>query len=265
MYWFAIALIYQRCKYLHTHMPKEAIPGSLAARIKTAMNERSVTPGKFARLFEIAPSVLNAWLRGDIPPIYEPMVTKWLYEGIGPTKADLLALRTGNKRQAKDKPKEPPRPTMVEAIEQTIVKFKGLIGSELTVEQMEDYGLTHCELEDIAAVHKISIHDLKDLLESKPELKQAYDAGNAAGRMALRKRQFEIAQSNNNSSGVMSIFLGKNYLNQADKPLVDPSETKPERIVYKWADPDADNTEQLPKKKNLEETATTKGSRVVVN
>lgn len=43
------------------------------------------------------------------------------------------------------------------------------------------------------------------------------EKGRAQGRMALRRKQFEVAMSSNNAA--MLIWLGKNWLNQQENPI----------------------------------------------
>jgi|TARA_R110000824_G_scaffold2146_1_gene10147 hypothetical protein len=43
------------------------------------------------------------------------------------------------------------------------------------------------------------------------------EKGRANGKMALRRKQFEVAMSSNNAA--MLIWLGKNWLNQQENPI----------------------------------------------
>ena len=43
------------------------------------------------------------------------------------------------------------------------------------------------------------------------------EAGKANGKMALRRKQFEVAMTSNNAA--MLIWLGKNWLNQQENPI----------------------------------------------
>ena len=70
--------------------------------------------------------------------------------------------------------------------------------------------------EEIYAILSITYSELMrpEFKEYREKFEQAYLAGKEAGRNQLRNAQFKMAQK----SVPMSIFLGKQYLNQSDNP-----------------------------------------------
>lgn len=64
-----------------------------------------------------------------------------------------------------------------------------------------------------------------------------YNIKRSEGKVSLRRSQFQLAQKN----AAMSIFLGKNYLNQKEDPsvLIDQSSLT---IKFEWKAPDAVGT-----------------------
>jgi len=71
-----------------------------------------------------------------------------------------------------------------------------------------------CTQAEIASTVGVSV----DTLHRHPEFAEVYKRGAEGGRKSLRRMQFESATKGN---VVMQIWLGKQYLGQADKQLVD--------------------------------------------
>ncbi len=71
-----------------------------------------------------------------------------------------------------------------------------------------------CTQTEIASTAGVSV----DTLHRHPEFAEVYKRGAEGGRKSLRRMQFESATKGN---VVMQIWLGKQYLGQADKQLVD--------------------------------------------
>jgi hypothetical protein len=80
-----------------------------------------------------------------------------------------------------------------------------------------------CTQAEIASTVGVSV----DTLHRHPEFAEVYKRGAEGGRKSLRRMQFESATKGN---VVMQIWLGKQYLGQADKQLVDT------RVVRGMAD-----------------------------
>ena len=103
-------------------------------------------------------------------------------------------------------PKDPPpknlggRPHALTADEKTLATISGL-------------GQIQCTKRECAAVLKVHEDTFHKFLEDNPEAKAAYEDGKGAGKMSLRRKQFQLAERN----AAMAIFLGKNYLEQSDK------------------------------------------------
>ena len=66
---------------------------------------------------------------------------------------------------------------------------------------------------EVAGVLHVSETTLAKFFDDHPEVREAYDDGLQIGRGSLRRKQFKLADKN----AAMAIFLGKNYLDQADK------------------------------------------------
>ena len=80
-----------------------------------------------------------------------------------------------------------------------------------------------CTLEEIAGVLRVSEDTVERWCERTYELGFAdtYKKFSAYGKTSLRRQQFELAKKGN---ATMLIWLGKQYLGQADKPLPDESD-----------------------------------------
>lgn len=86
-----------------------------------------------------------------------------------------------------------------------------------------EFGRLQMTLEEIAGCLRCSrswvSHALADTDKAtRPELAAAYRAGKAERNKSLRRRQFDIADSDTHrGSAQMAIHLGKQYLGQSDK------------------------------------------------
>ena len=65
---------------------------------------------------------------------------------------------------------------------------------------------------DVEMVKKLS-----QIMCTPQEIAYIIEKGRASGKMALRRKQFEVAMTGN--SAAMLIWLGKNWLNQQENPI----------------------------------------------
>lgn len=82
-----------------------------------------------------------------------------------------------------------------------------------TLTQIYELAAMQCTYKEIAAELNVSSSTLQKFRNEFPEVEAAIDRGKDAGKLALRRLQFEQAQD----SVPMSIHLGKNILDQSDK------------------------------------------------
>lgn len=66
---------------------------------------------------------------------------------------------------------------------------------------------------EVASVLRVSIRVLQAFFAQHPEAREHMDDGQQEGRASLRRKQFAMAEKN----PAMAIWLGKQYLGQADK------------------------------------------------
>lgn len=84
-----------------------------------------------------------------------------------------------------------------------------------TLAQVRGLGQLLCTTKDCAAFFKVCEVTYLKFVKDFPEVQEAYDQGAGNGRISLRRYQFRLAEKN----ASMAIFLGKNYLDQADKTV----------------------------------------------
>ena len=91
---------------------------------------------------------------------------------------------------------------------------------EIDFEQVEKLCIMHCTGEEIAGFFNISYDTLARRIKTKYKLSFAdyFKRKSAAGKLSLRRAQFSAATAGNIS---MLIWLGKQYLGQADKQDTD--------------------------------------------
>lgn len=95
----------------------------------------------------------------------------------------------------------------------------------IDLEQAEKLGMLQCTLEECSAWFGIAI----STLASHKEFSQAYKKGKQNGKQSLRRYQWNMAKTNCS----MAIWLGKQYLGQADSP-VNEDDGKPQTADFKW-------------------------------
>lgn len=92
---------------------------------------------------------------------------------------------------------------------------------------LENLASIRCTYEEVALYHKCSVKTVKRALanprdenETNP-LREAWERGKTACAISLRRTQFSHAQLPNSAGVHMAIHLGKHYLGQTDKNLVE--------------------------------------------
>lgn len=87
-----------------------------------------------------------------------------------------------------------------------------LTPDEATLKQIEGLGRLQATVREAAAFFKVSPVTFEAFLK-QPGVREAFEEGKGQGLLSLRRSQFRLAESN----AAMAIFLGKNYLDQADR------------------------------------------------
>lgn len=81
------------------------------------------------------------------------------------------------------------------------------------LELLEGMGKIQCTTKEASCVLKVAETTFLRFITDHPEAREAFEMGKGSGLHSLRRTQFKIAETN----AAMAIFLGKNYLGQADK------------------------------------------------
>ena len=85
---------------------------------------------------------------------------------------------------------------------------------EFNLTQVEALGKIQCTLEEVAAVLGVNTETIERRMKDDEAFGAAYKKGRDEGKASLRRKQWELALAGNI---VMNIWLGKQYLGQADK------------------------------------------------
>jgi hypothetical protein len=85
--------------------------------------------------------------------------------------------------------------------------------SEALLEQIRALGRVQATVAEVASVLRRSEDALQSFFTEHPDAKEAYEGGRLEGLVFLRRRQFELAESN----PTMAIWLGRQFLNQREK------------------------------------------------
>ncbi len=96
--------------------------------------------------------------------------------------------------------------------------------TDINKEIFENLCKIQCTEEEIAGVFDCSIDTINRWCKKiyKETFAEIYKKKSAAGKMSLRRWQFDTAKRGN---ATMQIFLGKNYLGQTDKQDIDMNST----------------------------------------
>jgi hypothetical protein len=88
-----------------------------------------------------------------------------------------------------------------------------LKGDDATLETIKALAKIQCTQLDAAGVLKVCEKTFINYLQSNKKAREAWDIGREEGKVELRRLQWRSAEH----SVVMQIWLGKQYLGQADK------------------------------------------------
>jgi hypothetical protein len=83
--------------------------------------------------------------------------------------------------------------------------------ADIDIDEFEKLAALQCTQQEIAAFFRVCRKTIVRRLK-EPEYRMAFERGQAAGLISLRRKQFQQAES----SASMAIFLGKQYLGQRD-------------------------------------------------
>lgn len=84
-------------------------------------------------------------------------------------------------------------------------------------DMLEKLAAMQCTEAEAASVLKVAQSTLSTRMKTDKVLADAWESGRAYGRASLRRRQYEIAMSDSRAATTMCIWLGKQWLAQADK------------------------------------------------
>ena len=91
----------------------------------------------------------------------------------------------------------------------------GVKDVEIDAETVEKLGVIHCTQDDLAMYFGCDRAIITRRFQKQPELREAFERGQVAGKVNLRRRQIELAQRGNVA---MLIWLGKQFLGQVETP-----------------------------------------------
>jgi hypothetical protein len=106
---------------------------------------------------------------------------------------------------------------------------------EIDWEQFDKLCYLQCTQAEIAAWFDCSVDTLARRIEAEYGVKFAeyFEQKRAGGRISLRRKQMQVAESGNVS---MLIWLGKNYLGQSDKSEIATRDVKDKLIIQLESD-----------------------------
>ena len=106
---------------------------------------------------------------------------------------------------------------------------RGRPRTEFDLAEVKSLGVVHCSYEEMASLLGVGIATIHRHMEDEDsEFRKAYKNGQSKGRRNLRSKQFELAFAGDKT---MLIWLGKQYLGQADKQETDTTHHAGETII----------------------------------
>ena len=108
-------------------------------------------------------------------------------------------------------------PRVLDQVFSTPIKSRGgrpkaLRADNTTLKQLRGLGRIQATVRECAAAFGVALMTFERFLD-EPGVRDAFEEGKGCGQISLRRKQFRLADNN----AGMAIFLGKNYLGQADK------------------------------------------------
>lgn len=107
----------------------------------------------------------------------------------------------------------------------TATRPRGRPEVEIDLKELRKLAQLHCTEDEIAAFFECSKRTVIRKLQ-EPLYREAYDLGKAMGKLNLRRRQVQIANGNRQGAVNMAIHLGRHWLGQTDRALLELSGPK---------------------------------------
>jgi len=95
--------------------------------------------------------------------------------------------------------------------------------TEETIKQIEGLARIQCTMKEAGAVLGVNEVTFSSFLKAHQKAMEAWENGKDSGRASLRRSQYKMAETN----PTMSIWLGKQYLDQTDKLIHGGDEDNP--------------------------------------
>lgn len=95
--------------------------------------------------------------------------------------------------------------------------------AKINIDELERLARLHCTIEEAAAFFKCAKRTLLRYLDPKNKdasYREAWERGQHAGKLSLRRLQWRHASGNGSSAVQMTIHLSKHLLGQTEKSLV---------------------------------------------
>ncbi len=96
--------------------------------------------------------------------------------------------------------------------------------------ELEKLCSMYCTDEDIAGFFNVSVRTIESR-RKKPDFTEAMNRGRAKGRISLRRAQMKLVEKGN---APMSIWLGKQWLNQRDVTPIELSGLNGNPVKISW-------------------------------
>lgn len=89
----------------------------------------------------------------------------------------------------------------------------------IKISEVKRLSALQCTAEEVAQYFGITISRWRQVLKDDQVVRDAFEHGQADGKISLRRKQFRLAGDN----AAMAIHLGKQYLGQVDKSKLEVS------------------------------------------
>ena len=97
-----------------------------------------------------------------------------------------------------------------------------LVVNDELFKELTEFGRLQCTPAEAAGMLNVPVKEIDRIFTKEPKAKKAFDRGRAEGLKALRRAQLKLAET----SAPMAMFLGRNYLDQSDRPEAEQSGAK---------------------------------------
>lgn len=122
-------------------------------------------------------------------------------------------------------------------MDQKIPAKMGRPRKEIDFKQLDQLCAIQCTQEEVASFFECSIDTIEARIKEQfgMTFPEYFEEKKSSGRISLRRAQFQSAVTKQNPT--MMIWLGKQYLNQSDKTIIENPNDRDQKLIIEFTPP----------------------------